>query len=277
MYTKEQFIAESGDLFSRCPGNRVDIPGVGPTDLFDPPLVGFASADDELFEEFKDGQAIGSLFMSPREWLPEAETVAAFFFPLSEAVRSSNRADPVRPSVQWLYARIEGQQFINVFMARLRQQLADRGIASCVPGQDERFKTRFEPLSGEAGEDFHVNSRWSERHAAYACGLGTFGMSRGLITPRGMAGRFAGIVFAAKLAPDERGYSGVYDHCIRCGACARRCPMGAISMEHAKNNVLCSRYVDKTGELYAPRYGCGKCQVGVPCECQIPALAAGRG
>ena len=110
----------------------------------------------------------------------------------------------------------------------------------------------------------------SERHAAYACGLGTFGLSRGIITQKGMAGRVASMIVDSTLETDERPYSGVYDYCVKCGACAKRCPAGAITVERGKNNALCSRYLDRMGERYAPRYGCGKCQTGVPCEHKIP-------
>jgi epoxyqueuosine reductase len=37
-------------------------------------------------------------------------------------------------------------------------------------------------------------SSWSERHAAYAAGLGTFGLCDGLITARGKAVRFGSII-----------------------------------------------------------------------------------
>ena len=40
--------------------------------------------------------------------------------------------------------------------------------------------------------------------------------------------------------------------------------------ERGKNHSICSKFCDKTAEKYKPRYGCGKCQVGVPCESRIP-------
>ena len=67
--------------------------------------------------------------------------------------------------------------------------------------------------------------------------LGTFGLSRGLITKRGMAGRITSIIINAEFEPDERPYTGIYDFCIRCGACALKCPVKAISMEYGKNNA----------------------------------------
>lgn len=275
MYTKEEFVSDCSELFARCPDNQIEIPGAGPIQLFEPPIIGFASATDQLFEQYKEKEVIGSMFLSPEEWLPGAKTVAAFFFPFSSDVRDSNRETPDQPSDLWLYGRLEGQQFLDGFMQKVRQHLTDAGIEVCVPSTDGRFQAQRELLVGDDGDDFHVNSRWSERHAAYACGLGTFGLSRGLITKRGVAGRIASIVTDAEFEPDERPYTDAYDYCVRCGACIVKCPAKAISLEYGKNNVKCSSYLDNTKELYSPRYGCGKCQVGVPCESRIPASDKG--
>ena len=266
MDMKESFIQACLELFDQCPGNGITVPDLGELTIYDMPLIGFASATDELFMRYKEPEVIGDLFWTPTEWLPEAQTVVSFFFPFSEAVRSSNRLDAEIPSTQWLYARIEGQQFIDGFMEQLGHQLSEQGIHVCIPSLDDRKGMQMEPVDSANGQDFHVNNRWSERHAAYVCGLGTFGLSRGLITEKGMAGRFASVILDAPYTPDSRTYDGVYDNCIRCGACARNCPAGAISLEHGKNNVLCSRDLDQFKELFAPRYGCGKCQVDVPCE-----------
>lgn len=267
---KEEFIQTCLDLFAQCPGNQITIPDMGELTIYDAPLIGFASAEDELFTQYKQPEAIDDMFWTPTEWLPEAQTVVSFFFPFSDAVRSNSRVDPKAPSTQWLYGRIEGQQFIDGFMERIGHQLSEQGIRICIPSLDERRKMQMEPVDSAGGLDFHVNNRWSERHAAYACGLGTFGLSRGLITESGMAGRIASIILDVPYAPDPRTYSGVYDNCIRCGACVRSCPAGAISLEYGKNNMLCSRYLDQFKEQFSPRYGCGKCQVGVPCECRSP-------
>ena len=48
-------------------------------------------------------------------------------------------------------------------------------------------KYRKKVITDEIG-DFRTN------HAAYLCGLGTFGLSRGIITKPGMAGRFGSIM-----------------------------------------------------------------------------------
>ena len=65
-----------------------------------------------------------------------------------------------------------------------------------------------------------LTSLWSERHAAYVCGLRTFGLSKGLITKKGIAGRFTSLITDLPLLADERAYTDVYEYCTRCGACA---------------------------------------------------------
>ena len=271
MYTKEDFIADCRDIFRSTDGNVVDIPGVGEIGLFDPPLCGFADAADPLFERFRRPEIIGANYYAPKQWLPAAKTVVSFFLPFTKEVRSANRVSRTDPAPEWLYARIEGQQFILRFMTGLWELLRGKGTECCVPGLDERFGIEYEMTASDGIADFHADSRWSERHAAYACGLGTFGLSRGLITEKGMAGRFAGIIVSEKWQPTKRSYTGIDDRCTRCGACAAKCPAHAITLEHGKNNAICRAYLLKMQEKYPPRYGCGKCQVGVPCEFGIPA------
>lgn len=114
------------------------------------------------------------------------------------------------------------------------------------------------------------SSNWSERHAAYVCGLGTFSLTRAIITQKGTAGRLGSIITDLELEPDPRPYTGLYDYCTRCGACIRRCPVQAISLEGGKLQDPCNQRSAMLRERYAPRYGCGKCQTGIPCQSRIP-------
>lgn len=116
----------------------------------------------------------------------------------------------------------------------------------------------------------HFTSNWSERHVAYVAGQGTFSLSRGLITEKGVAGRFGSIVTSLSLPADTRKYTEVDEYCNRCGACLANCPVHAISFEKGKSHEPCGAYLDETAFKFSPRYGCGKCQVDVPCECNIP-------
>ena len=257
----EELVSRSCEYTSTSVGNFIggrvaiseELAGVR---IFEPPIFGFGSPDDLLFEKFT--LVVSEKFIKPRQWLGSAKTVVSFFLPYSQAVRKSNAKDFSWPSVLWLHARYEGQMFV-LELARYLCGLF--GAKSVIPAVDEKFKT------GDSNSRF--TSNWSERHVAYACGLGTFGMSKGLITEKGICGRFGSIITEQDFPKTSRNYVGVYDYCNSCKNCVTNCPVGAISDE-GKNDLLCSSFLDKTFEKHSPRYACGKCQVGVSCESSIP-------
>lgn len=147
--------------------------------------------------------------------------MVSFFLPFSQAVRAQNRAAQSLPSQAWLYGRVEGQRFVEALSLRLLQALQEAGFEAVAPSLSPDFWTVSEP---ETPDGPAFTSNWSERHAAYACGLGTFGLSKGLITRHGMAGRFGSLVTSWQTPPTPREYDGPYDWCIRCGACAHSLP-----------------------------------------------------
>jgi epoxyqueuosine reductase QueG len=125
-------------------------------------------------------------------------------------------------------------------------------------------------------------SSWSERHIAYAAGLGTFSLNDAMITEKGIAVKFVSIVTDMKLQPDVRTAKSHTENCLylsngTCGACIKRCPVGAISKE-GHDQMKCYAYV--YGEASKQRAiaagasaqgsGCGLCQSGVPCEYKNP-------
>lgn len=211
--------------------------------------------------------------MTPCEWLPGAKSVVSIFFPFSEAVKKSNAGNLQEPSPEWLHGRIEGHAFLVSMMLDLCTWLKKQGIGACFPSMDPRFasigngKSKLPDPRIPAGA---FGSNWSERHAAFVCGLGTFGLSKGLITQKGIAGRFGSVVVDCSLKPDVRPYTEIYEYCTRCGACISRCPVGAISLQEGKKHLPCSDYLEDTMRRYSPRYGCGKCQTAVPCQSEIP-------
>jgi len=102
------------------------------------------------------------------------------------------------------------------------------------------------------------------------CGLGSFGLSKGLITQKGVAGRFGSLVTDLFIDPDGKRYDSFLSFCSTCGKCIKQCPVNAISSEHGKDHYICAQFQDEIKEKYKPRYGCGKCQVDVPCEVTMP-------
>lgn len=274
MGMNRQNIIKKASLFTDSSElNRIEISNIR---IFEAPIFGFAAADDVLFKTMQDPSVIGKHYMVPQEWLPEAQTVISYFLPFSNEVKTTNQLDDMWPSEEWLYGRIEGQAFLNQLCQYLISELVNAGYKCVVPSLDKRFVAypsgpKASPSADKVnGPGRHFTSNWSERHAAFVCGLGTFGLSKGLITPKGMAGRFGSIITDLNLTPDERLYSDIYGYCSMCGACINRCPVNAISMDDGKSHQLCSDFLDKTKAKYQPRYGCGKCQVGVPCESKIP-------
>ncbi len=275
-------IKELGEIFSdRSSLNYISeslaiSPNLAGSRIFQRPLFAFGSASDPLFSRMKDRSVIGEHLMIPQEWLSEAKTVISFFLPFTEEIKDSNRVDMSWPSNEWLHGRIEGQLFVNSLSSHINDKLIKSGYKSIVPSADGRFTANTgdpEKLSYEKNCGISIppfSSNWSERHAAYVCGLGTFGLSKGLITEKGIAGRFGSILTELDIDPDTRAYEGIYDYCTNCGICAVNCPAGAITIENGKDHQLCSRFLDMTMEKHNPRYGCGKCQVGVPCESSIP-------
>lgn len=264
----DNFVSEEDAIYPHLAGMKI----------YETPLVGFARADDALFTtEFKKEGVIHPEYLTPLEWLPGAKTVVSFFLPFTKEVKESNRNkidEPYEPglpqqcSAEWLHARIEGQLFLNQVTDYIQSVLENQGFETICPTTSGRLRMITPYIS-----------TWSERHAAYAAGLGTFGLSKGLITKKGMAGRFGSVITNAEFQTDPRPYSGPFESCAMCGACMAKCPAGAIDPARGcalgKDQLICGPYVSG-GKLppHGPnqriRYGCGKCQSGVPCEGGIP-------
>lgn len=237
-------------------------PSLVGTRLFDVPLLGVASADDPLFTEYKNPEVIGPHSMLPTDWLKEAKTVLSVFLPFTKEVRISNRSKG-DPSAAWMHGRYEGQMFVEELCTVLAEFLHTAGEQAIVPILDPRFRNMQDVERGT------FTSNWSERHVAYAAGLGTFGISKVLITERGTAGRIGSVVTTLQLPPTMRSYSDPYEYCIFCMACEKRCEAEAISKE-GKRNPPCKHLLLSVEKRHSPRSGCGKCQAGVPCENKRP-------
>ena len=248
---------------NRIPKDAALLPELAGQRIYEFPLFGVADSRDDAFAVLKQPGVIGPHVLSPLEWQPDAASVISMFFPFTEAVRKSNRR-PQLPSEAWLHGRYEGQETLNAILRDAAGALEAVGFSALVPSSDARYAAPGVPP---------FSSRWSERHVAYACGLGTFGLSHGLITKRGMAGRFGSLLTTAALRPVARTYTDITEWCTRCGACIARCPVQAITPA-GKQHPPCSDFLDDTRARHAPRYGCGKCQTAVPCESGRPLRGA---
>ncbi|MBI2908252.1 MAG: epoxyqueuosine reductase [Chloroflexi bacterium] len=244
--------------------------------IYEEPLVGFASGDDPIFSQYKT--IIGEFHMTPRDALekatgqtPEKVSVISWILPVAEKTKATMRRERTYPTERWAHAREFGEVFNEFVRAQVAQVLTERGYAAVSPYLSPSFQRIV--------SDTDRTSNWSERHIAYACGLGTFSLNDALITPKGMAMRCGSVVVGLELPPTPRKYDFYAAHCPfmvdgSCGKCIDRCPAGAIT-EKGHHKIRCfnfqTAFADPGVKRYdLPRIGCGFCQTGVPCESAIP-------
>lgn len=251
--------------------------------IFDEPLVQFAGGDDPLFSEYKT--IIAPVHLTPREALakslekstlelPARFSVISWILPASSKIRQTNRRRKLIPSRQWIYLRWYGEKFNEALRRHVVQLLSDNGYLATAPMLQPYFKIEYDNLDKTG---FYSN--WSERHIAYAAGLGTFSLNDGLITERGIAHRCGSVVTDLLLPPSPRTAKGPYANCLfftdtGCNACIARCPAGALS-EKGHDKLKCRSRMRNDLAPYRDKYnvgvvGCGFCQTRVPCESRNP-------
>ncbi len=273
---RERITEEIRSFVAGNPGNLLP-DGSGP--LFHEPLVGFASFADPLFLAYRE--IIGPFHLTPAEILAgevgggEGEgSVLCWVLPIAGGVRESNRGETLYPSRQWSWVRHHGEAFNGALRRHLAAWLTEQGHKTVIP--------QYSPLWRELGDSpVGVASTWSERHAAYAAGLGTFSLNDGLITEKGIAHRLGSVVTdllltpTPRTAPDHRSNCLYYRKPGACGVCIKRCPVGALTPDgHDKR--ICREHVYGTipaavaSEYNVTATGCGLCQTAVPCEFRAP-------
>ncbi len=251
--------------------------------IYQTPLVGFVSGIDPIFTRLKE--VIGKFHLTPVEAItkyaerkgiepPVADQVGviSYILPIAQTTRDENARMNDRPSERWAHTRLFGQDFNSKLQTHLAEFLEQHGFIAIAPEQEKKLFRMFQDKTvGWA-------STWSQRHMAYAAGLGTFGLSDALITPAGKAHRVGSVVVNFPLDSPARPPD-IHQYCLffqtgGCKVCVKRCPAGAITERgHDKNR--CGEFVFSQvpyiREHYSINiYACGLCQTGVPCEKGIP-------
>ena len=275
------WLTNTANVFMESPENDMHLPG-SREPAFGPPLIGFAAGDDPLWEDYKE-------HVGPYHWTPleafalgypdegvasSELAVMSWVLPQTDATRRDHRKEKELPAERWARSRIFGEEFVNNGLRRfLLEKLRGRGIQAVAPFILKEWK-------GMPSEKYVFSSTWSERHAAHAAGLGTFGLCDGLITPVGKSMRVGSVVARLSVPVTERPYSHHQEYCLFhssgiCGVCMKRCPVNALSPA-GHDKKTCSAYLDEVTRPYVTNtwkfdgYGCGLCQVAVPCEKGIP-------
>lgn len=250
---------------------------------FSTPLVGFAAGDDDLFSFLKED--IGSdFYWTPVEAFlsafPDEEvdadelSVIAWVLPQTEHTRLAHRKAVDLPSIEWSKARHYGEKVNEQLRRHVVELFTTAGLQACAPALLPQWSRAESAQYGFA-------SSWSERHTAHVCGLGTFGVSDGLITPAGKAMRVGSVVVRKHYTPTPRAYTHHNEWCLfhaagKCLVCARRCPAEAIS-EAGHDKIKCKNYIRNVTAVHVEEQqlgfrvnSCGLCQTKTPCENRNP-------
>jgi epoxyqueuosine reductase QueG len=271
MIKLEDLSALAARLLQENPANRLY-----KTDrsMFLAPLVGAQRGDHPVFRKLQE--------LMPGHLLPvemfaaafpdrevKAVSVISFSFPIHPDTVKENSREKVRPSASWLRTRAESDVLFRDVAAKLVDHLRQQGIRAMHTQTSALYKVpwhRGAPLA----------ANWSERHVAYACGLGTFGLHHGLITAHGAAHRLMSLLVdapcdASAMAPENPFAACLYLTQGKCGVCIKRCPAGAITAA-GLDLEACRKYsyadmIEYSQELVGKATGgCALCMCGVPCS-----------
>ncbi len=214
---------------------------------FQEPLIGFADVNDPLFSKLKELQP---QHLMPEDLLENAKTVVAFYVPFIKEVAVSNR-NGEKVSEQWARAYIDANTLINEICTKLAEELPPIGINVGYQKATHNF------------DEETLKAAWSHRSAAYIAGLGTFGVNRMLITPKGCSGRYGSIVIDQYVAPSEKPSQ---EYCLHyqdknCLKCVKNCPVGALTETEIDRHLCYDRLLKIADEYNHMGLAdvCGKC------------------
>ncbi|MFT8314366.1 MAG: hypothetical protein ABF633_08900 [Clostridium sp.] len=247
------------------------------------PLIGFSNGNDSYYKRLKDD--IGEFYWTPleafKEVYPEAEvtaselTVICWVMPYAENVKNDHDKDICYPSERLVMARINGEK-VNLGLGKyLKELLINCGYEALIPSCSSSWKV-------EKSQKYELAATWSEKHAAFVSGLGTFGLSGALITKAGIAVRLGSIIAKIPLPVTEREYIRHNEYCLFyskgvCKKCMERCPSKSIS-EKGHNKIRCREHIHKVVANYTKEHyntsvsPCSLCQTRVPCQSSIPII-----
>jgi epoxyqueuosine reductase len=268
--------------------------------IFAYPIIGIARGDDPIFQKFKE--VVGPEHLTPLEmWIESGleEDLASnlytisVVFPFVERIRKEGSENQIIKARIKLPAEIYSlaRNYANDFKIFVMKQTINF------------FKERnFNATAGMLSTAYTIiakgrfYSTWSERHIAFAAGIGTFSLHEALITEAGCNVRLASVITNAPLEITKRKSDEPYGNCLfyangTCKECISKCPANAIT-EKGHDKIECNNYRLKVARRMIPRLstllkpylrrinwedrddtfpvGCGFCQFGVPCMDKNP-------
>ncbi len=224
--------------------------------LWRTPLVGYADANEPYIRNLP--RLITKAHKLPEDFMENPTVVISYFIPFRKELAETNiGVENHAASREWA----EAYGITNTMMSELNIYLAEeinrKGGRAVVP-------------EGVGMLEDIVRSNWSQRHLAYAAGLGTFGINNMLITREGCCGRYNSIVADI---PVEPGHRSKEENCLYksrglCGKCVKNCFSGALTLNGFDRNK-CYETCKKNYEIYGEDV-CGKCDTDIPCAFTAP-------
>jgi epoxyqueuosine reductase len=290
------------DLFASNPLNRLP-EKYGGGRIFDAPLMGVSRGDDHIFRKFKE--VVAPEHLTPSEmWLasglPDDENlvprlrVLSIIFPYVGRIREEGKKAEGMPAEIYCLGRNYANEFMRDVLKQTVSFFEGRGHHAVAGMISPAFKliTKNDPM--------RVYAVWSERHIAFAAGLGTFSLHEGLITEAGCNVRVTSVITDAPLEITPRKSDDPYANCLyyakgACRECEKRCPADGAITEEGHNKFQCwvhGRIVAKEmnarlgsilklhyrrvndEDTYSYPVGCAFCQFGVPCMDRNPMAVA---
>ena len=217
------------------------------------PLVGFADACDPYIQNLPRLNTDRHLL--PQDYMEHPTVVISVFIPFLPEIADSNiGVKDNLPSQVWL----DAYGTTNTMLGRLGQALCEfirsKGCDAVAPDN----VTMYTDI---------LKSNWSQRHLAYAAGLGTFGINNMLITDSGCCGRFTSVVadipdaVTTSILKEERC---LYKKDGSCGKCAANCFSGALTVDGFDRERCQEMCVRNDNDC------CGKCDTDIPCAFCVP-------
>jgi len=267
--------------------------------IFSNPLMGIADGADPIFQQYKT--IINESHLTPMEmWeanglnLKEADSslkVISIVFPYTALIREKSMHQTTMPADIYCIGRNYANELIFDILKKTKGFLEKKGFSAMIGILNEKYNILVKRKYP------YFYSTWSERHVAFAAGLGTFSLHEGLITELGCNIRLGSVITDAPLKATPRKNDDPYGNCLfytkgTCKKCVERCPAGALSEKgHDKwkcfkyEQMIASKMEKKFRDILKPHWrriagvykkqryppvGCAFCQFNVPCMDKNP-------
>ena len=130
--------------------------------LWREPVVKYGDVKSPLFDKLKE--LVDPNHYHPLDYLPQATAVLSYFLPFKREVMESN-IEGTLISDLWALAYEHSNKMASYINENLCRFINDLGYDACPPSDIGMINDGF------------PRSKWSQRHVAYVCGHGTFGLN----------------------------------------------------------------------------------------------------